>query len=351
MTSLAAPTSAPAPARNVASPRPRRWALGTIAVIGLALVVMPLAFGMFTKAPNGAVMISQFKPFMTTARLDGYQTDLAQINAGVRQSNSSAEAFLEGNGGSRTAFDADFPTFVSFDRQWPAIDSAMTHLMNQVQGNLGNYLAVAALPSFQLFPWFFVIPGALLFVLAAASLLRPAWWRGGRWALVVLGVALITAPVAFQMFQRAPKGGQMMTAFKTIETTPNVQKIQGYFGTMAEGQGAIRLEIVPSLEKAGLTSAQITSQFPAVSTLDAQWIHILNDMTPMIGAMSDNVAGYQEISSLPPFPLFPWFFVLPGVIVAGLALAAGSGRRPESADPLPVETTYEVPVPEYQGVS
>ena len=110
-------------------------------------------------------------------------------------------------------------------------------------------------------------------------------------------------------------------------------------------------EVDGGLEQAGLSTVQIDARFPAITTLDAHWVHILNDMTPMIGAMSDNVAGYQEISSLPPFPLFPWFFVLPGVIVAGLALAAGSVRRPESADPLPVETTYEVPVPEYQGVS
>ena len=34
--------------------------------------------------------------------------------------------------------------------------------MDEVQGNLGNYQAVAALPSFTLFPWFFVIPGVLI---------------------------------------------------------------------------------------------------------------------------------------------------------------------------------------------
>ena len=43
-------------------------------------------------------------------------------------------------------------------------------------------------------------------------------------------------------------------------------------------------------------------------------------MTPMIGAMSDNVDNYQAISGLPAFGLFPWFFVLPGLIIAALAL-------------------------------
>ena len=95
---------------------------------------------------------------------------------------------------------------------------------------------------------------------------------------------------------------------------------------MAEGQGAIRLEIVPALETAGLsTTLRSRTIFPAVATLDAQWVHILNDMTPMIGAMSDNVSNYQGLDSLPPFPLFPWFFVLPGLMVAVLGLAAGPG--------------------------
>ena len=40
----------------------------------------------------------------------------------------------------------------------------------------------------------------------------------------------------------------------------------------------------------------------------------------MIGAMSDNVDNYQAISGLPAFGLFPWFFVLPGLLIAGLAL-------------------------------
>ncbi len=129
------------------------------------------------------------------------------------------------------------------------------------------------------------------------------------------------------MFERAPDGGQMMSAFSNIETTQNVQKIQGYFGNMAVGQGAIRLEVVPALEHTGLTPAEIATQFPALTTLDANWVHILNDMTPMIGVMSDSVAGYQAVASLPPFPLFPWFFVIPGLLVAGLAVVAWVAPR------------------------
>lgn len=309
----------------------RRWVLITVAVIGVGLAAAPLLFGMFTKAPEGATMIAAFKPYMTAARIDGYQTELRQIDAGVRQTDTSVATAL----GGKAAFDQAYPDFASFDRQWPAIDSTMTTLMDEVHDNLGNYEAVAALPSFKLFPWFFVIPGVLIAGVAIIALVRPPQrrGRGTRWALVVLGVGLIAAPAVFQMFQRAPDGGQMMRAFSNIETTQNVQKIQGYFGSMAVGQGAIRLEVVPALEHTGLTRAEIATQFPALTTLDANWVHILNDMTPMIGVMSDSVVDYQAVASMPPFPLFPWFFVIPGVLVAGLALFAWSprARRPAQA--------------------
>ena len=304
-----------------------RWAVVVVALIGVGIVAAPFVFGMFSKAPKGAVMIGKFAPYMTSGRLHGYQRELSEINAGVRQTDTSVAAYLNAAGADPRGFDAAHPDFAGFDEQWPAIDSKMTGLMDQVQGNLGNFQAVAALPSFKLFPWFFVVPGVLIVGVAAMSLLQPARWRRGRWVLVVLGVGLIAAPAVFQMFQRAPDGGRMMTAFENIETTQNVQQIQGFFGSMAVGQGAIRLDIVPALEHTGLTHPEIAQRFPALATLDADWVHVVNDMTPMIGAMSDNVTNYQAVASLPAFPLFPWFFVMPGVLVTGLVVVAGTRRN------------------------
>lgn len=87
----------------------------------------------------------------------------------------------------------------------------------------------------------------------------------------------------------------MTTAFENSETTPNVQQIQGCFGSMAVGQGAIRLEIVPTLEKSGLSPAEIAARFPAVAMLDADWAHILNDMTPMIWARRAEPCGLRRV--------------------------------------------------------
>ena len=317
--------------------RPRRWALGVLAIIGVALIVLPLAFGMFTRAPQGADMIAGFRPYMTSARLDGYQREIRQIDAGVHDANTSAAAALAPTSGHASAsFARRFPDVVDFGTQWAPIDRSMTNMLTTIQANVGNYNAVAALPNFSLFPWFFVIPGAVLLILVGIAVVRPTWWTAVRWALVVLGVGLVLAPVAFQMFTRAPAGEYMVNAFRTIETRSNVQSIQSDFGTIAGGEGAIQLELVPALHAAGFTDTQIATRFPGITALEHNWVGILNDLTPMIGAMSDNVGNYQAVAALPPFPLFPWFFLLPGLLIGGLAFAAAPRRRAALPAPLPV---------------
>ncbi len=327
------------------SRRPKRWALIALAVLGAGLIAAPAIFQMFERAPKGARMITAFQPYMTKERLAGYQTEMRQIDAGVREVRTRAAARLAQ--GDRP-FAARFPTFVDFQGRWPRIYADMGGMLTTIQHNRGNYEAVAALPDFRLFPWFFVLPGVLLLLLVGLAALRPASWRTVRWVVAALGVGVALAPAAFQMFDRAPKGGRMVDAFRTIETHRRVETIQGYFGDMAVGQGAVRLEIAPALQATGLSDAQVAAQFPAVTTLNDQWTHVLNDMTPMIGTMSDNVGNYDAVAALPPFPLFPWFFVLPGLIAVGLAFLAGPRRR-RRADDVPAPPARDLASPLSEG--
>lgn len=298
-----------------------------LAVIGAALIVMPIAFQMFQRAPKGASMLKQFRPYMTSARLTGYQNDIALIGSGINQVDTQVGPYLQAHRVISQPVGAAYPAYGNLDSQWPAINSTMSNLLDKVQANLGNYRAVAALPSFTLFPWFFVIPGII--VLGASSALLLGRRRTASTViLVAVGVGLVAAPAAFDMWSRAPKGGHMMTAFKNIETTSNVVTIQNDFSTMASGQGIVRLDLAPALAQAGLSTQEVAARFPAVAQLDGTWVHVLNDMTPMIGAMSDNVASYHAIAALPPFPLFPWFFVLPGLFIVGGVVAA---REPKTA--------------------
>lgn len=315
------------------SGRGRRRIFLAIGLIGLGLIAAPAVFQMFDRAPKGAQMIAEFEPYMTTQRLDRYQLEVRQIDEGVREADTAVARALAGPGESaHRRFEARYPGFADFRRQWGPINADMTNLMDTIEDNIGNYEAMAGLPNFKLFPWFFVVPGVLLVLIAIAGVTLARRRRAALWGAAAIGIGLLLAPLAFGMFGAAPKGGRMMNAFETIETRKKVETIQGYFGTIAVGQGTLRLELVPALRKAGMSDRQIAARFPAVTTLNDRWVSILNDLTPMIGVMSDNVDNYAAVAALPPFPLFPWFFVAPGLLLAGLAL--GAGRSP-SAGQLP----------------
>lgn len=324
-------------------------------VLGLGLVAAPAIFQMWSRAPKGAVMLDEFRPYMTEQRIASFQGYMRQIDRAVAETDGELRPYLAQNAGIDDAtFRERFAEFDDFTSKWPAIDTDMSDMLTKVHANIDDYEAVDALPSFDLFPWFFVVPGLLIAGLAGFALWRPGFGTASLWVVVVLGIGLVAAPFAFQMFSRAPKGGEMMDDFTRIESRSRVQAMQGYFSTMAVGEGSIRLGIIPALrQEAGLTDAQIADEFPAVSKLRDNWVTIINEMTPMIGAMSDNVDNYQAIKALPPFPLFPIFFVVPGAIAAVLA---GIGLRRERWKPTPENDDVRAPsaaataeVPEHEG--
>jgi hypothetical protein len=301
-----------------------------VLVVGLGLAVAPLAFGMFDRAPKGGDMIDEFRPYMTPEEIGQFRSYLDEIGAAneeslaLREQLEAAEAVAD--------YDTDLALVVKLNDGWVAIRDDMTDLLDRMDANLDSYDAVASLPPFPLFPWFFVIPGLTIAGVAASVI----WSRrhGHRatkrlWVLVGFGVALILAPVVFQMFTRAPKGRDMIDDFRPMMTRERVQAVQGYFITLGGAEGQLRTKAVPLLETAGTDPAD----FPAIAQFSADWPTIVGDFNPMVATMSDNVDNFQAVDALPSFDLFPWFFVIPGALVAGLAVVAIRQRGPASDAP------------------
>jgi hypothetical protein len=307
------------PSRLVLSPS----RLLLIAVVGIGLIAAPAVFQMFTRAPLGGQMIDDFHPFMTEAKVVQFRDYLAEIDAAHTESVTTFEKDLFASGRTTSAtFATDFASVADWNSKWPAISADMNDLIDRMDHNLGNFQAVEALPPFPLFPWFFVVPGVLL-----AGITGSAEWsrrRGSRdrkrtWALLAIGGGLLLAPVAFQMFTRAPEGRDMIADFRPMMTPARVQNVQFHFVTLGAAEGQLRVQALPLASKPAGT-------YPAIERWSADWPSIVHDFNPMIATMADSLDNFAAVDALPPFNLFPWFFVIPGALVIGLATAGL--RRP-----------------------
>ena len=173
-----------------------RKVLWPILVIGLALVITPFALGMPGKTAAGQRMLNSFHPIMqpghvqTTAdyynnvftplravAIGGVQagTEMPQLIAALGQALKMSPAQVQ-------AMLAQFPAagglMGSLTQLKPVFEKVpggldfYKSLVATMQANVDNYASVDSLPDFRLFTWFFVIPGALLFLLAGWGLWR-----------------------------------------------------------------------------------------------------------------------------------------------------------------------------------
>jgi len=304
-------------------------------VIGLGLIAAPAVFQMFSRAPKGGEMIDDFRQYMTQQNVDKFQGYMGEIDAADKELGAKLPGLLQARAGIAASDVAGrFPSLTSFEQQWPKINADMgDDMLVTIERMVPNFAAVDALPPFPLFPWFFVLPGAFVAIVAALALRRDRRGRPARpfvLGVAALGLAIVLAPAVFQMFSRAPQGKEMIDEFRPLMTASRVSTIQGYFLVIGAGEGEVRTQVEPLLARSGVTADQWASELPAVARFSRDWPKISNEFAPMIGAMSDNLDNYAAVDALPPFSLFPWFFVVPGLLIAGLAIAADTRRNAEA---------------------
>jgi len=144
--------------------------------------------------------------------------------------------------------------------------------------------------------------------------------------ILIVGVALIVAPFAYQMFDRAPAGADMMKDFEPVLTRPNVTTFQGHMQTFGGMQADMKKMIPAFAQQMGVSEEQLNSmmqqQFPGVATGMGQMDTMGQDFGTVIGVMDRNVENFQKADQLP-MRTMPWFFILAGgalIVLSGAQL-------------------------------
>jgi hypothetical protein len=150
-------------------------------------------------------------------------------------------------------------------------------------------------------------------------------------AALIVGIGLMLVPVGLQMFSRAPLGGDMIDDFDPYMSTEQVELFRGYLVTVDEAN-AESIELQADLALAGVIAEADDNALIAVTQLNDSWAGINTDMTDLIDRMENNIGNYEAVAALPKFDFIPWFFFLPGLIIATLSAsilwAQRSGGRP-----------------------
>jgi len=191
-----------------------RKLLWAVLVIGLALVIAPFALSLPTKSAAGQRMLNGFQPIMqpdqvkTTARyynqvfvpigkvtpmlsaknlatFRGYmlgfgavQGDTAKLVPMLARALHMTPAQVQTMMAAQLpAMQRDFNGLIGTMQQnipiFQQVPAGLAHykpLVTTMQANVDNFRRVNSLPDFRLFTFFFVVPGALLIILAAYGL-------------------------------------------------------------------------------------------------------------------------------------------------------------------------------------
>jgi hypothetical protein len=214
------------------------------------------------------------------------------------------------------------------------------------------------------------------------------------WAVLAIGTLMIVAPFAMGLPDKASGGEKMIVAFEPIMEEQNIQTTVDYYydvfvplGVVAPAMSQENIDkfngyiagfdalaadaeaMIPALAGAmNLSTDQVQAfmgeQFPAMTQMLQGLPQMQDDFNALIGLMEANVAVFEEVpgglahyeplvttmeaqqvnytkvASLPDFNLFTWFFVIPGILLVGIALTGLIGGRDRK--PTAVATTEPV---------
>jgi hypothetical protein len=149
-----------------------RKVLWPILVIGLALVVAPFALGMPGKTAAGQRMLNSFHPLMsatsvqkTASYYNNVFVPLGQVSTQFTSAATNPQMQKQ-----LTPLMPLLQPVLPIFKQVPAGLAWYKPLVTTMQANVSDYASVDSLPNFNLFAWFFAVPGALLMLLAGWGL-------------------------------------------------------------------------------------------------------------------------------------------------------------------------------------
>ncbi|MDV7087676.1 hypothetical protein [Rhodococcus opacus] len=331
----------------------RTVVLGVVAAIGAVLFLFPLVTGMMTKVQGVEHLTgdlrASFEPqalAQTRADMDTVQTMSDQLQSQTLPALPNALAMSPDQ--FQDYMGQNFPDVASgidqLDTILPKFEALVTGLETQAPNfRNADQIPTNFLPS-TVVPFLFLIPGAVLFLLAVGALLRGR--RGGRPGLsraalvagVVVGLVFVIAPLVLSVPTKAKAVDDLTAAFGPVFTDQGVAAVRSDMTVIATMSDSLQTQTVPALAGAlkmdpGQFQDFMGQNFPDVATGMAQLNTILPRFEALVAGMEANVGNFQLAANIPTASqaatTLTWWFIVPGValiLLGGIGIAGGQPR-------------------------
>jgi len=327
------------------SNRPRhgtavRIALGVAGVLGAFLIAFPLAIGLPGKSAASGDLMTAMRPMMTDQALAQGGADQKTVAAMSTELTTRMIPALAAQMGVTpqqltASFGQNLPAMARGLAEMPTLQArfgALQTLMVQQQSNFrqADQIPTSFMPPTTMTS-LFLVPGAILVLIAGFGLLRPRRARQMVAAGGAVAVVMAAGLLATSMYGKASSADDMTAAFRPVFAASAVQQTQALTADARAMSAELTTKALPAFATAlHVTPAQLAqtmaTSFPAVTAGMQQLPGIVDRMGAagsLIAAQKDN---FDKTAAIPWEPgsmvgVF-WSMMAPALIV--LAVAAGA---------------------------
>lgn len=345
--------------REVDNPHSRGWltraALAAVAVLGLFLIVLPLATSLPGKSAASGDMMTAFRPHMTDASLAQAANDqktlaamgiqlndemLPQLAAQLHMTPQQLAAFMAAN----------YPATAKGMADSAAMDRYFGSLLTTMRDQQSNFQQADQIPTGFLPPTamtpLFIVPGVLLLGAGLFGLLRPARVRAAFAAATGVGLVTVIGLLAVSMYSKASAADEMNAAFKPVFAAQSVQQARAYTDTAQAMSAEFTTATLPGIATAlhvptEQLIASMQQSYPAVAAGVEAMPQIMARMASSTALIEGNVDNYNQSTSIPwsPGSLVTMFWMMMVPALAAAVIGAGAlvalSRRPFALQPVP----------------
>jgi hypothetical protein len=325
----------------------KRSALVLVLIAGLFWIISPFVLDYPTKTSAVEHLTASFRPVFSAAGVKQADTDQATIDSFAADFQSKALPKL--------AQDLNLPNttalIATLGTKYPAVRTGLTrlpatvtyvdHLLGQVQQQQHNFEQSDDIPTSNLpntvVTWLFVIPGAIVALLALLGLVAPRRTTPAGLLAALVGVVIIVGSLVISVPAKTQAVDNLTNAFRPLFTTAGVAQADGYLKTTEAMQTQLTSQALPGIavllgQTPAAFAGQVASDFPTVAAGLIQLPGVLSRLDDLVGRISANVANFQRADSIPtkgtPTTLVQAQLVVPAaVLILGGGIAALDGLR------------------------